>query len=60
MQDWRVKIGFKKFNDVLTDVTFFALFCFVAQTDFESVDITGQVTEMTDGHILELCRQVQV
>lgn len=33
----------------LTDVAFFALFGFVAQADFESVDFTGQVTERTGG-----------
>lgn len=31
---------FRKSTDVLTDVTFFALFCFVAQADFKSVDFT--------------------
>lgn len=35
------------FTEVLTDVTFFALFCFVAQADLKSVDFTGQVTETT-------------
>lgn len=40
-----------KCTDVLTDVTFFALFCFVAQADFKSVDFTWQVTETTDKYI---------
>lgn len=39
-------------KNVLTDVTFFALFCFVAQADFKSVDFTRQVTETTKKYIL--------
>lgn len=41
-----------KYTDVRTDVTFFALFCFVAEADFKSVDLTRQVTEKTDEYIL--------
>lgn len=37
-----------KLADVLTDVVLFALFRFVAQADFKSVDFTGQVTETTN------------
>lgn len=44
-----------KFTDVLTDVAFFALFCFVAQADFKSVDFTRQVTE-TDAYIFYFWR----
>ncbi len=40
-----------KFTEVLTDVTFFALFCFVAQAYFKSVDFTWQVAETTDKQI---------
>lgn len=38
---------------MLTDVTFFALFGFVAQADFKSVDFTGQVTERAEKYIFE-------
>lgn len=32
--------AYRNFTDGLTDVTFFALFCFVAQADLKSVDFT--------------------
>ena len=49
-----------KCANVLTDVTFFALFCFVAQADFKSVDFTRQVTETKDKYILSLCKPVEI
>lgn len=48
----------KSSTDVLTDVTFFALFGFVAQADFKSVDFTGQVTERAEKYILKVCNPV--
>lgn len=46
------------FTQVLTNVTFFALFCFVAQANFKSVDFTRQVTEKqkhTKSQLTRIC-----